>query len=270
MREDVPDDQRLKRRADRFRIEGALVLKNRVSRGYFYLLKAFLFPFQFIEYLFYFFIYLMFREKSYSLLYFYQKRFFKSFFKGERIFPTEVYPIPSSFKEPTLIFTNRISPLLSPFLLTLFKFKVHVPVQDNLETFPLNFIFRFFTLGRFIYSFGYEDDQLSNQTDMIHQLLKTNRPVVSYFNKDFASQSAQEAIHIYSELIDFIRSDVQCYFLKLPYFEFQNITTFTNSHVVAVTMISKQALFEGIDLSNDEEIIQQLVFFFNFRYGRLI
>lgn len=264
------DENRFRRKADRARIESALILRQQTSRGWFYILKLFLFPFQFIEYFFYVIIYLIFRKKSYGLIYLYQKRFFKSFFKDEKTFPVEIYPIPKTFDEPCMIFTNRVSPLMSPFLLTLFKSKVHVPVQDNLETFPLNMLFRFFTMGKFIYSFGYKDNHLDQQIDIINQLLKTGRPVISFFNKDFASQSGQEAIHIYSELLDFIRSDIKCYFLKAPHFEFQNITRITDSNFISVTMITKEELFKDTDLKDEAAIIQQLVFFYNFRYGRLI
>tara|TARA_A100001015_G_scaffold175759_1_gene195506 strand:+ start:11195 stop:12007 length:813 start_codon:yes stop_codon:yes gene_type:complete len=270
MAEQYPEEQRYKDRANRFRIEGALVLKNRTGRFFFYLLKTLWFPLQFIEYCFYILVYSIFRKKSYALLYNYQKRFFTSFFKDERVIPVEIYPIPKSFPKPTLIFTNRSSNLISPFLLTLFKSKVHIPVQDSLKGFPLNMIIRFFSMGHFIYSFGYRDNALDEQIETLHTLLKTDRPVISFLNKGFASQSGQDALHIYSEVLDFIRSDIHCYFVRLPHFEFNNITTFSNPNFISVTLKSKEDLFDGVDLTNDTEVIEQLVSFFNFRYGKFI
>ena len=53
-------------------------------------------------------------------------------------------------------------------------------------------------------------------------------------------------------------------------FEFNNITTFSNPYFISVTLKSKEDLFDGVDLTNDTEVIEQLVSFFNFRYGKFI
>lgn len=264
------DLEDLKKRIDLFKQEGLLIEQKRKAKKWGRFTAFVFFPFHLAEYLYHLILFLIFRSKVNNIIYAYQKRFFKRFFKTQSIFPNEVFPIPQAFKKPTLIFTNRISPFISPFLLTLFSCKVHIPVQDQLQHFPLSFKFPFFYMGRFIYSFGYRDANFPLIIESVYDLLETKRPVISFLNKGYASQYGQDMLQVYQEVLDFVRSDVECYFLKLPRFELNHLTTFFEPNFVSATLVSKHDLFKDIDVMDDSALLDRLVFFFNFRYCKIV
>ena len=269
----LPQDQEKDhylRKGIRLKKEIALLVGTQKDRFYSYLIYSIKFPFHLIEYVVFLILYSLFRDHIRSWIYAYQKRYFKGFFKQAGISPILVYPLPKTFDRPSIVFCVRMNHLISPFLLTLFKSKLHVPVQPILKRFPLSFLFRFFCMGRFVDSFGYADNDLKHNLLTISTLLQSDRAVVVNINKGYADPTSTDALHIYKEVIDFIQSDVDCYFISAPQLAYYNIGGTKCPNLVSVKFASQDTVFEGVDLFDETVVLEALVSFFRFKKCQLV
>ncbi|RAP31687.1 hypothetical protein DID76_02445 [Candidatus Marinamargulisbacteria bacterium SCGC AG-414-C22] len=261
---------RLKKRVKRFQREGVYIQSAIKGKFKFYFFNLVQFPFHFVLYCFHVILFFCFRFRVKQMVYRYLKFEFMFYFRRRSMMYVEVYPLPKKLPPKTIIFTPRISQLLSPFLVHLFKQPVQVPVQKAHFSFPLSPIIKKLSFGRLMDCLGYHDRDLQHNLAVIKQLLHEDKPLISFLNKGFGSPSSTDLLLLYKEVLDFVRMDLNCYFLKCNKFEFHSFSHSGLPGLVSVRMISKSELFADVDMDSDVALMETLLDFYEFRHCDLV
>tara|TARA_A100001015_G_C14969297_1_gene704394 strand:- start:1002 stop:1562 length:561 start_codon:yes stop_codon:yes gene_type:complete len=186
------------------------------------------------------------------------------------MFHYEVYPIPQTFKKPTLIFTTRINTMSSAFLFTLFKHPVIIPIIKGLSVFPISIFFPFFRLKHPLANSGYQDLECIHNLQEINSALQEKKTVVVYINKGFITPTFTEKLTIYEEIFDLLNTNIDSYFLPMTGFGFLPSTSFKTPESTKTIWMSKQDLFGNQKNQSIEEKAKKIMSLFEFKFVEII
>lgn len=189
-------------------------------------------------------------KSSTPIIYKYLRYFFKSYFYMNGVNIIDVFPTPEKKpKKPTVFFTTRPNELYCGFLTTIFNYQVSTPYPNRLSRFPIHHFFPFIKLGIFIKCLGYQDLELKNNIKNIKKSLSASTPTIIYLNEKYANPFNMSQLSCYSEILELLETDIDCYFLACKGFERYNIGTFIIKRPIKVFCIPAEDLFKGVKQS---------------------
>ena len=262
MRQEFTEQERLKSKVERLDKQAYLVKERRVIRKRFYIIYSLRLPWLVIRFLIF---KVLFKLKKHRQVRQYLKNYFKTYFYWQGLSDYQVFPLKQHFSKPTLIFAVRSTELLTPFLLTQFGNHVSLPVDNELERFPLNFFTPYLKFGKMMSVMGHADQELPKSLDDIKVNLEKNIPTIVYINPGFASPTTTETLTLFNEVLSLLELDIACYFLKVKEFETYHVSSLASPILPSLHMVSKEELFRYNITTSDKEKLENIAFFFEFR-----